>query len=86
MLLKRLHQKEVGETQIGGRGHGLTPTDPAEIPVHMASWSAHRAQEKEKEKEGAVRVMVPVFPSHYHMRWSPAFLGMAEYLPAHGNN
>lgn len=80
ILLKLLDQKEVGGTQIGGRGHSLTPTDPIDIPDHMASWSAHRSQGR--REKGTVRVMVSVFPNHHCMRWTPAFLGMTEHLPA----
>jgi len=28
--------------------------------------------------------MMFVFPSNHYMRWSPAFLEMAEHLPANG--
>ena len=65
-------------TQLGQ----LTPTDQRAIPYHMTSCSAYKAGEE--EGRGTFGVMVFVFPSHCYTWWSPAFLEMAEHLPAHG--
>lgn len=63
ILLKLLHQKEFGGTQIGGRGHSLTPTEPSDTPEQMAARSAHRAQGRRK-KRVSDGVCLPQSPLH----------------------
>lgn len=66
----------------GTRARQLTPTDPRNIPGHMASCSVYKAGGR--RKWGMSGVMVFVIPNHHYMWWSPAFLEMAEHLPAGG--
>ena len=61
----------------------LTPTDQRDIPCHMMSCSACKA-ERRKRKWGTFEVNAFVFPSNHYMWWSPAFLVMAEQLSADG--
>lgn len=36
-----------------------------------------------RKKGGTFEMMMFVLPSNPHVRWSPAFLGVAEHLPTH---
>jgi len=66
-------------TQLGQ----LTPTDQKDIPYHMTSCSSCKAGRR-RRKEGTFGVMMFVFPSNCYAWWGPAFLGVAECLPANG--
>jgi len=61
---------------------GGDTADQIDIPYLMMSCSAYKA--KGRRKWGTFRVMAFAFPSNHYMQWSPAFLGMAEQLPADG--
>ena len=67
----------------GTQSGQLSPTDQRDIPYHMTSCSAYKAGGK-RRNGGTFRGMVFVFPSNGYAWWSPAFLEMAEHLPAHG--
>jgi len=66
-------------TQLGQ----LTPTDENNIPYHTMSCSACKAGERGR-KWGTFGVMAFLFSSSHYAWWSPAFLEMAEPLPANG--
>ena len=66
-------------TQLGQ----LTPTAQRDIPDHMTSCSAYKAGGR-RGKAGTIGAMAFVFPSHRYAWWSPAFLEVAEHLPANG--
>lgn len=68
-------QKELG----GDTGR---TADPRNIPFHTASCSAQKAEGR--REWGMSGVMVFAIPRHHYMGWSPAFLEMAEHLPAGG--
>jgi len=61
----------------------LTSSDKRDIPHHMPSCSAVKAQGR-KEEEQTFRVMMFVFPSNHHTCWGPAFLEMSKHLHADG--
>ena len=61
----------------------LTPTDQRDIPYHMTSCSAYKARGR-RRKWGMFGVMVFVFTGNHYTWWSPAFLEVAEHLPADG--
>ena len=68
--------------KLGGDTAGTA--DPKWPKGYPTSYDA-AIKAAEKEKGGMFRVMVFVFPSpNRHMWWSPAFLEMAEHLPADG--
>lgn len=71
--------EELGE---GTRAGQLTPSDPRNVSFHMASGSAHKAGGR--REWGMSGGMVFVIPRHCYMGWRPAFLEMAEHLPAGG--
>lgn len=65
----------------GWEGDTAGTADPKGISQTM--W--HHAQHiKLGEEEGMFGIMGFVFPSHHYMWWSPAFMVIAEHLPAHG--
>jgi len=64
-------------TQLGQ----LTPADQRDILYHVMLWSAYKAGGR-RRKRRIFRVMVFVFLSKLYVWWSPAFLEMAELLPA----
>ena len=67
-------------TQLGR----LTPTDQRDIPYHMMSCSAYKAGRRRRKGGDTFGVMAFVLPSNCQAWWSPAFLEMAEHLPADG--
>lgn len=74
-----------GSTRIweGTQMGQLSPTDQKDIPDHKASCTVYKVGERRME-ERKFGVIVFVFPGHCYMWWGPAFLEMAEHLPAHG--
>lgn len=52
-------------------------------PMHVASCSVIKAGVKQEEG-GGLGVIAFVFPRKHHTVMSPAFLGVAEHLPASG--
>ena len=77
-------QAEGGTRSWEGTQPGqLTPTDQKDIPDHMTSCLAYKAGGRRRNR-GTFGVTTFVFPSHCYAWWSPAFLEMAEHLPAHG--
>ena len=62
----------------------VTQTDQRDIPYHMMSCSVYKELGGRGGGAAAFGVMVFVFPSNHYVWQSPAFLGMAEHLPAHG--
>ena len=88
LLLTPPHQQEgwgCTRTWEGTQLGQLTPTDQRDIPHHMASCSAYKAGGR-RRKGGTFGVMAFVFPIHRYTWWSPAFLEMAEHLPANGSS
>ena len=76
--------KQAGDAQEAARGHSqLTPTDQRDTPRRMASCWAISTMGKKEEGE-MFGAMASVFPSNCDTWWSPAFLEMAEQLPAGG--
>lgn len=56
-----------------------TPTNPRDVPYHMASCSTYKAEGR-KVRGGAFRLMAFCLPNHHHVWWSPAFLGRGDHL------
>lgn len=73
----RVHKELEGKTS-----RLLNATDPKDIPDHMVSCRAYRAGAGTNKQEMFL-VIVFVFPSHHHIWWKPAFLGMDELFPTH---
>ena len=65
----------------GAQPEQPTPADHRVIPYQTMSCSAYKAGWR-RRKGRTSGVMAFVFPSNPYMWWSPAFLGMAELLPA----
>jgi len=57
--------------------------DPSDIPYHMISRSAVKAQGKEEEGRTFV-VTVFVFPNNHCACWGLAFQEAAKHLPSNG--
>ena len=61
----------------------VTWTSQRDIPYHMTC-HAEYINWGRRRKVGTSGIMAFVFPSNHYAWWSPAFLGMAEHLPACG--
>ena len=73
----------VHEKVGGGTAGTVDPSYPRDIPCHATSCSACKARGR-RRKGKMFRAMAFIFPNVCHMWWSPAFLEMAEQLPADG--
>lgn len=70
------------EFEGGAQPEQLTPSDPRDIPYHIASASACTAGGRRK-KGGTFQVVTFLFSKHCYMWQGPALQEMAEALPAH---
>lgn len=64
----------------GTQPRHLTPTDQRHFSYRMLQWWAIKAGGRRRRKWKTFAVVTFVFPSHHHMWWSPAFMGMAAHL------
>ena len=86
LLLTPLHQQggwRCTRSREGTQPGQLTPSDQRDIPYYMASCSAYKAGGRRRTGR-LFGLMEFVFSSNYYAWWSPAFLEMAEHLPADG--